>query len=347
MSFHRHDRKTLAGKTLDIHTHAGISLKAYACQEYPYAATIEGQYYRQKAGGVDVSVVFPFTPDLYFEPRELAKGQNIPAAAPLSPVPYAVENELLLREIFEFCPEHQERFLPFVSLDPMRDVRGQVRALKDLAQRFPIYGIKVNPVLCQSRITGLLEEGRAFVDLAREHHWPFLFHTTPDKNEGYSNADMSLQVAERYPDVRFCLAHCICFHEGYLRRANALPNVWIDTAALKIQVQMVHDRYPLVQPFLTEVVKANYANHGEVLRTLVEMFPNRIVWGSDSPAYAYICRRKQAEGVFAEFRLKGCYEDEVVALRSLPRPLQMEIAGRNSLAFLFGPEQPLTKSSQG
>lgn len=61
----RIDHKTFAGKIIDIHSHVGVSIKAYASMEYPYAATLEGIYYRQKAAGIDVNVVFPYTADLF------------------------------------------------------------------------------------------------------------------------------------------------------------------------------------------------------------------------------------------------------------------------------------------
>ena len=47
-----------------------------------------------------------------------------------------------------------------------------------------------------------------------------LFHTTPTKDDEYSNADDVLKVAESRPNIRFCLAHCILFHRDYLDQAD-------------------------------------------------------------------------------------------------------------------------------
>ena len=336
-------RRVFEGKTLDIHSHAGVSLKAYACQEYPYAATIEGLAGQQAAHGVDANVVFPFTADLFFDPVWLAKGRNRPARRPLSPSPYAVENELLLREAYEFCPELSARFLPFVSVDPGRKIREQERALRALARRFPVYGIKINPVLCQSRITGLLGRGGALLDLAREMDWPLLLHTTSVLEEAYSNADLTFRVVERNPDLRWCLAHAILFHRGWLRRADGMPNVWVDTAALKIQVQLVRDN-PDVLP-RPQRLDADFRDHRKVMRALMDEFPDTIVWGSDAPAYSYICRRMQSEGVFTEFRLKATYADEVEALDALPPALRRRACNANSLDFLFGNEKEMKKGT--
>ena len=89
-------RAGLAGKVIDCHSHLGVSLKAYASAEYPYAQTAEGLYYRQLAGGVDVNVVFPFSADLHFDPARLVEGEMVPAERPVSPVPYTAENRLLM-----------------------------------------------------------------------------------------------------------------------------------------------------------------------------------------------------------------------------------------------------------
>jgi predicted TIM-barrel fold metal-dependent hydrolase len=327
--------RDLAGKVIDAHAHIGVTLKGYACREYPYAQTIEGLYYRQLAAGVDVNIVFPFTPDLYFDPQALTRGVMQPAAQPLSPVPYATENELLLNEVFDFCPELQQRFIPFVSVDPGREVDGQMRSLMGLEERYPIYGIKISPVLCQSSITELLGAGRLFLDYAKERDLPLLLHVTTDPREVYSQAADAFRVIAAYPGLRFCLAHCILFHKDFLQHADEAPNVWVDTAALKIQVELVAASNPPVSP-PDRRIAANYTDHVAMMRTLVEAYPDTIIWGSDAPAYAYICRRQQADGVFTEFRLKARYEDEKAALDALPPALRLKACNTNTQAFLFG-----------
>ena len=332
---HLHARRTLTGKTIDSHNHAGVSINAYARQEYPYAATVEGIYYRQKACGIDVSVVFPFTPDLYFDSASFLDYRMRPARRPISPAPYATENELLLREVYDFCPELTQRFLPFISVDPLRKVEEQCRSLEALSQRYPIYGIKVSGVLCQAPLTAFLKQGRPLLDLASEHNWPLLFHTTCSLDDCYSNSELAFQVIEARPDLRFALAHAIGFQQQALDRAGQLPNVWIDSAALTIQVQLAHDGSAIVAP-KEQQFHADYRHPGKVLRALAEAYPNRMMWGSDTPAYSYICRRRQGGDLIQEFRLKAVYEDEVAALRFLSSDLQHEVANSNTLDFIFG-----------
>ena len=306
-------RADLVGKTIDIHSHAGIQIREAAQIGFPYCASVEDLAYRQRANGVDAAVVFPTGPDLFFDLRLLIEtGRKEPAASPISRAPYERENRLLLTDVFNFCPEHSGRFLPFISVDPGRLVRQQMAILRELEAEFPIYGVKIAPVSTQTRVTALLEEGEAFFEFFAARDWPVLFHVAVSQGEEYSQAADTLDVIERHPELRYCLAHCIGFHRELLERADSLPNVWVDTSALKIQVELAYQDSPLMA-LPPDRFECDYADHVEVMRALVERFPRTIIWGTDSPYHSYITRRLQGEGVYAEFRLKGTYEQEVAA----------------------------------
>jgi hypothetical protein len=330
--------QALAGKLTDVHAHVGISLKAYANSEYPYAQSLEGLHYRQKANGVDCSVVFTYAPELYFDlPTLLQESAMVPAEKPLegAGAPYALENRLLYKEIFQFCPELKDRFLPFVSADPVRKIREQLAALEELAAEYPVYGIKISPVFCQSKLTGLLEEGEGLLDFAAQRDLPVLLHVTVAPEEEFSQASDAFRVVERHPELRFCLAHCIGFNREYLEKADGLPNVWVDTSALKIQVQAAHQG----ETFMAKPEDRfdwDYSDHLSVMKSLVGQFPDTILWGSDSPYYTYIQRRKQGGDNYRPFALKGTYEQEKAALDALPPELRRKVASSNTAAFLFG-----------
>jgi len=325
----------LAGKTIDCHSHAGVSLKAYACGEYPYAQSLEGLYYRQRAGGVDVNAVFPLSPDLHFDLAELVRGERVPASAPLSESPYGAENALLLREVFELCPEISSRFMPFVCADPVRAVGAQLASLEALAAKHPVYGIKINPVGCQSPVARLLHEGAAILDFAEARDLPLLFHVTTIAGEEYSQAVDAFAIAEARPGLRFCFAHCLLFDRELLQRADETPNVWVDTAAIKIQVDLARRETGrgLRREKLWDV---DYSDHLAVFSSLCEAFPRTMIWGTDAPAYSYICRRKAGAGAYREFALKGTYEDEIRALDSLEADLRARVGSANALDFVFG-----------
>jgi predicted TIM-barrel fold metal-dependent hydrolase len=325
----------LRDKTIDVHAHVGVTIRGYARQEYPYAQTIEDLLYRHRAAGVDAGVVFPLAPDLYFDPRALIEGIMTPSTQPVSPAPYAIENEMVMTETFRCFPELARRFIPFVSADPARAVDAQVRALQRLRDEYPFYGFKISPIVCQSKALTLLDAGRPLMELARALCPAVLFHTTVDTREEYSQPGDIFRIIERYPDLRFCLAHAIGFDAGFLKLADQAPNVWVDTAALTIQVQLAREGNPIMAPPARRI-DADFSDHRKVMLALMEQFPDTIVWGSDSPAYTYIARRRQAEGVWVDFRLRATYGDEKAALDALPSHLRRKACNANTLQFLFG-----------
>jgi predicted TIM-barrel fold metal-dependent hydrolase len=328
--------QNLHGKIIDIHTHSGINVAAFIKGEYPYCQSVEGLRYRQKLCGVDFTVTFPSSSQGYFDLHRLvADGVAVPAERPFSPVPYQLENRLLFTEIYGHCKDSSDRLMPFVMIDPGREVAAQIKALEELESEYPIYGIKVAPVQCQIPVTALLEEGRELMAFAAERDLPMLFHVTVHAEEQYSQASDTFRVIERYPMIRYCLAHCIGFDRELLERAGDMSNVWVDTSALKIQVQATHENQEFMAP-PGERFDWDYSDHRSVMRSLVERFPETIVWGSDSPAYTYISRRLQGEGTYFEFRLQGTYEDEKAALDALPEDLKNRAGTENAIDFLFG-----------
>ena len=103
----------------------------------------------------------------------------------------------------------------------------------------------------------------------------------------------------------------------YLERADAAPNVWVDTSALKIQVQAAFEGQSFMAP-PGQRFDWDYSDHTVVMQRLMEKFPRTIVWGSDSPAYTYIVRRRQGRDSWLDVQLKGTYEEEKAALDALP-----------------------------
>jgi predicted TIM-barrel fold metal-dependent hydrolase len=240
-----------------------------------------------------------------------------------------------MADVFRFFPEYSKNFITFVSVDPGRNPEAQIKALVALEREYPVYGIKIVPIACQSKVTELLDRGRDLLDYARERDLPILFHSAVSEGEEYSQAADEFRVIEQNPDLRYCLAHCIGCHKGFLDRAAQAPNVWVDTAAMKIQIQLVYDDSPVMaQP--SDRVDADYSDHRKVMRTLVEAYPDTILWGTDSPYYSYACRRQQGEGVFEDFQLKATYADEKAGLDALPKPLRKKACNTNTLRFLFG-----------
>ena len=299
MNFDRKKRQELEGKIIDVHSHVGLHTGMYERLDYPCCQSIEGLYYRQLAGGVDVNVVFPF------------------GSYPTSSVPYEIDNRRLMKEVYEFCPELSDRFLPFICLDTANHVAQQIAAAKSLVEKYPIYGIKINPVDRKVSVNTLTSKGKAILNFAGELDVPLLFHAAPAGMDEYSSAEDILEIAETNPHLRICLAHSLLFCRDLLDRANLLPNVWVDTAAIKIQVDLVRELVSKGTLDNVRLIDADFSDHCDVMRTLVAAYPNLIIWGSDSPAYIFMTRRQQGNGEFYDFRLPGRYEDEIAALKYL------------------------------
>ena len=323
-------REDLVGKVIDAHSHIGIALREAAQIDFPYCSSAEDLAYRHKANGVDFGVVFPISPALYYDlPTIIETGELRPAARPISRVPYERENRLLLTDVYRFCPEHSHQFLPFISVDPGRLIAEADR--EPAGTRAGVCHLRRQDPPVDGAIEGarLLDVGAPLLEFFAARNWPILFHATTDPTDPFSQAADILLVAERHPELRFCLAHCICCHQESLERAAALPNTYVDTAALKIQVELFcAEKSPAM-------LDLDYIDHTRVFQELVERYPTTMLWASDSPFHSYITRRLQGEGVYREFRLKGTYEEEKAAFDALT-PSQRAQVSENTVRFLFG-----------
>jgi hypothetical protein len=328
----RVDATALAGKVIDVHTHVGISVTAYLAGNYPYCQSVEDLLYRLNANGVDCAVAFPLGACSFFDTGYfLRERRRIPASPRLSPAPYVVENRSLCSEIYEKVPGAAGRILPFAGIDPGRCVRTQVKALEALLDEYPIHGLKAVGVSIQSSHRHLTGKGGAFLSLARERDLPVLLHSTAYEGDHYSHNRINLAVARACPEVRFCLAHCLGFDRVDLDEADALPNVWVDSAAMKIQIEPQEILAPAERRFASD-----YRDYRRVFADLVTAYPKTMLWGSDSPFYTYIEPRRYPDGSIVNFALRGSYEQERAALAALTPDRAKQVANANTRRFLFG-----------
>jgi hypothetical protein len=328
----RLDSPSLAGKVLDGHTHVGINVAGYFAGNYPYCQSVEDLLYRLNANGVDGAVAFPLGPCSFFDTRRfLLEQRRVPASPRLSAAPYLLENRALCAEVCEKVPGAVGRILPFACIDPGRFVRAQIEALEALLAEYPVYGLKAVGVSIQSSHRHLRGKGEAFLRLAAERNLPVLLHSTAYEGDHYSHTRINLAVARAFPQVRFCLAHCLGFDRVHLAEADALPNVWVDSAAMKIQIEPAEILAPPARRF-----PSDYSDYRRVFADLVQAFPQTMVWGSDSPAYTYIEKRRYPDGSTVNFILRGSYEQEKAALAALAPTQAQQVANTNTRRFLFG-----------
>ncbi len=311
---------------IDCHNHIGTELLFYLHGDYPYGQDIPALLERRASSRITHWIIFPFVTNLSCKISALIDGE-VEYPEPLEHIPYAYENRRLLTEVYHYFPEHSKQFLPFAIVDPSRSVQEQVAELRKLKEHYPFYGLKIQPTIIQSPITALNDAGKAFVDLAREWDIPFLIHSSVG-DDPWSQVEDILDIAEANPDVRFCLAHNCRFDKPGLDRMASLPNTWFDCSAHIIHCESVTRRLPNVASG-DRLFKSDYTNPSQVLHDLYQAYPDRLMWGSDSPFYSWV----SLEGTIP-FALKSSYDREVDCLYDLPEEAIQKIAGANILNFL-------------
>lgn len=322
----------LAGKVIDGHSHIGISPAMYLSGCYPYCQSAAALLAQMDAAGVDAAISFPYGEGAYFDAAAFVRtGRRVPCSPRVSPAPYIPDNRLLCEEIYEKTPGATGRILPFLSIDPGRRIREQVKEVARLAREYPIYGLKSVGVLLQSSHLDLITTAAPLMRLAQDLDIPVLLHSTAYRGDKFSHSALNLKVARAWPGVRFCMAHCLGFDKRHLDEADALPNVWVDSAAMKIQIEAKEIIAPLNRRF-----KSDYSDYRVVFRDLARAYPDTMVWGTDAPAYTYIEKRRYPDGSTVDFALHGTYAKERAALDALRPAERRRVANGNTLRFLFG-----------
>ena len=315
-------------RIIDCHNHIGVELLFYLHGDHPYAQDVSAMVENVGSQRLTDWVVFPFVTNVSFEFEALQKG--VVKVAPKDVVPYEYENHRLLQEVHDYFPEHTDRLIPLVILDPSRRVAEQVTALRALREKYPFAGFKIQPTIIQSPIRSLLNEGRAFLDLAAEWDCPILIHSSIAEHDIWSQCSDILDIAEATPEVRFCLAHSCRYDRPSLDRLATLPNTWLDCSAHRIHCESVLKGYPNValpeRRFATD-----YNDPTQVLHDLNAAYPGRLMWGSDSPFYSWISNKGENP-----MSLKSSYTEETNALFGLDDEIVSQIAGTNTLKFLYG-----------
>jgi len=314
------------GMLVDCHNHLGVDLFFYCNGYHPYAQDLPALVTEGGHCGVDRWVVFPMVANLTFDVADMRRARLSPGGP--EKIPYAFENERMLREIYQLYPDLGRLTVPFVILDPVRETAAQIRKLRELHQQFPFYGLKVQATMIQSDIGALLTVGRGFIDLAAELDIPFIIHSSVAVEDTWSQASSILKVAEASPEVRFCLAHSCRFDREYLDRVAELPNTWFDCSAHRIHCEGVMKGFNFVAPAERRFV-ADYRDPTAVLLALAETYPTKLIWGSDTPFQSYVA---DIDGKFVS--LRSTYAAETACVLALPEKLRQAAGQDNLLALL-------------
>ncbi len=313
---------------IDVHNHLGADLLFYLHGDFPYSQQLVQMQQEGGALGITHWVAFPFVSYAAMDVTKFREGGIAFDSGGLESVPYAFENRRLLEECQVLFPEEGKRILPFMIVDPMRHTDAQAKELVKLRSEYRFHGIKIQSTIIQSDIKRLAHEGRVFLDLAREWDIPFLIHSSVAKDDLWAQAHDILDIAEANPDIRFCTAHSCRFDKECLDRVNELPNAWFDNSAHCIHCVGAVDNLPYIAP-KERRFDSDYSDPGRVTTDLAAAYPDKFMWGSDSPFYSY------AAAISGKVvKLISTYDAEMKALRAAGEEAVKRITSTNTLKFL-------------
>jgi predicted TIM-barrel fold metal-dependent hydrolase len=307
---------------IDCHNHLGVDLFFYLNGFHPYAQDLPALTTEGRHCGVDRWVVFPMVSNLAFDVPAMRTGQLVTGGC--EGVPYAFENERMLREIYELYPDLGRHTLPFAILDPMREPAAQLKKLRELHAQFPFYGLKIQPTIIKADINALLGVGRGFLDFAAEFNLPFLIHSSVAPADVWSQAKDIIAIAAATPHVRFLVAHSCRFDRACLDRIAELPNTWFDCSAHRIHCEGVVRGLGFVAPEAARF-PADYRDPAAVLHAMAAAYPKKLIWGSDTPFQSYVDKN---------LALRSTYAEEVACVQALPADLRQAVGHDNLLALL-------------
>lgn len=303
----------------DVHTHVGLDLGFYLHGWWPYALTAQDLLTNMKRFGFDRAVCFPFTLPSAFDPYcyERDEMKLLPGR-----VPFDRENELLAWEVSQVAPNGE--LLQFAMFDPERQVAAQLKNIEKLIGK--IAGLKTQSTVLQSTVRALLDESRDLMHFAEQHNLPVLFHTALSEGDKWAQVADCIAVAEKYPKVRFNLAHNLRMDAVFLKRITEFPNVWVDCSAHLAHCALAAKGAKIVAP-PDRRVRADFTKPTEVLRTIYDLIGDRYMWGSDAPYMSWCANN---------LRMIFSYEEESQAFLNLPADVQKSMCETAPEAWLFG-----------
>lgn len=320
---------------IDCHNHVGADMLFYMHGDFPYAQHMVAMHDEGRALGVDRWIVFPFVSHMALDTLAFWDNEIKDEKNRLADIPYAFENRRLMKEVYELFPDEGKSMLPFVMGDPMRNVAAQAKELRKLRNEYRFYGIKMQTTILQADIKHLRDKGKVFVELAAEWDVPFLIHSSVAESDLWAQASDILDIAEENPGVRFCLAHSCRYDKECLDRVQALPNTWFDCSAHCIHCEGAVKDLPYIAPKARRF-DSDYRDPARVIADLAAAYPQKFMWGSDSPFYSYA-----AEINHQVVRLISTYKAEVDALLVSPPAVVDRIANRNIRDYLKLPDESI------
>jgi len=318
---------------IDAHSHIGINYKNYVNYSYPYCLSFEDLVVRMKHLRISYSVIFPMDSSYYTV--EPGASKEIKTSEVFSKFPYEIENQSMLKEIYEIFPEYSDIALPFVMFDPSRKTKEQAELLEKLYKEYPLFGLKTVPTYIQAFVKDLETKGRPILDFAVKYSLPITFHSSYYKGDPWASVFDIIKFAEKYPEIRICIAHSARFVKSVLERASKLDNCFVDLSAFHIHCILAQQGSPHIS-LERERMEADYSEPSSVMEKIVSNYPDTIIWGSDTPANYFIQKFYDVSGNLIDMSLKSSFDMEMKILKSLSEDKISKITYKNTLKYLFG-----------
>ena len=315
----------LYGKTIDCHTHVGLFIKSLFDDKYPASGDVINLIERMDLYEVNYSVVFPF-PDHY------TKSDNSlyeKVMLLIGDIPYKLTNERMINEIEQL---KITRLLPFFMFSINYAIEEQIEYMSKYAKSKKIFGLKYYPDSDMRRVDTLLTDGNKYIEFLLKYNLPLVIHCSEGastNNNGYSNPLDMIQIAENNPELRMCIAHMGQFNKQLIDtiRIKKLNNVYIDTSPILhlCNVRQING--------LKNCLNLDYNNPLEVIKSVYELLPNNIIWGTDYP-FTYTCNLNNTK--HNKDYLRFSYDEYYKFFYSIPNDIREMISSKNAIKFLFG-----------
>lgn len=293
---------------IDSHTHCGgVLLSNLLSGSYPYSQNTLDLVRKMYTNKVKYSICFPFpvgeqygglfTPELY--------------------------NGVLAKEVYTFG---DNSLLPFAFIRLDDTLSRQIKYIEQLLKDYSFYGIKIYPpcdkyCLCDHYVE------KSLTPFLIAHDFPLISHTS---FSGFGNPDIILRFAEIHPNIRITLAHAARFKSTVLSQLMHFPNVFIDCSPLHMLCAVMQKKIKKDNEVFNNF---SFDNPPQLLFQLATMFPDQLIWGTDSPCTFLT---NFSENAIADYSPQYSYESEISVLHSLPESYIHKIANINTLRFLNG-----------
>lgn len=265
----------LKGKIIDVHTHSvGVALGQLLVGSYPYAQDICDLSEKIMDNKVDFAITFPMTYPIYFNIREMKYNKRYVASGN-DEFPYCSENKALFKMIEEM---RITNLIPFPAVSTNSNVEEQIELLYELDNIYGVMGLKYHPKIERKSI--LSDEFVSFIDFAIKKNIPIMVHTDMS-NE--ANPENIIKLSEKYPKLRICAAHCAHFERAFWDKLELCSNVFVDTSPF---LRICYDIGKMDDK--KGKINVDYDCPKEVIKTLYDLAPQQIVWGTDTPYNRFI-----------------------------------------------------------